>query len=446
MLFTETMTKIIKQLNQMGRSGNKYKLYHQACDIIFFKITVGEGRKVQKLKIGIFTDSYKPYTSGVVTSIVTFKQELTRMGHDVYIFAPSYPNYNETEKRVYRFFSFPSPTNPDYTLAIPVHPGMNLLVKKIDLDIIHVHSPFTMGRVGLHYARKYRLPLVFTYHTMYDQYVHYVPVAQDLAKEVTIKYSRNFCNHCDHIIAPGTEVKEMLLRHDVKAPISIIPTGVPMERFTGGDSSWLKHNFNIPANNKVLLFVGRLTKEKNLEFLIEAFAKVKAKRSHCTLVLTAQGPLEAQLKSMVREMGLSLEHDVVFTGALPFDRLIDVYYSADLFVFSSVTETQGLVLIEAMAAGLPVVALKANGVNDMVDDRVNGLLTECDEDEFAAAICQVLEDDAMYRKFSKNARRKAELLSSAKMAQKLENIYLTLSSNNIRRHHRLLDVGSWFGS
>lgn len=398
------------------------------------------------MKIGIFTDSYKPYTSGVVTSISTFKQELIRMGHDVYIFAPSYPNYDEVEDRVYRFYSFPSPTNPDYTLAIPVHPGMNLLVKKIDLDLIHVHSPFTMGRVGLHYARRYRLPLVFTYHTMYDQYMHYVPVAQDLAKEVTIKYSNNFCNQCDHIIAPGTEVKEMLTRHDVRTPISVIPTGVPMEKFTGGDASWLNRNFNIPLSNKVLLFVGRLSKEKNLEFLINAFAKVKANIPTSTLVLTAQGPLEAQLKKMVLQMGLSLEADVVFTGALPFESLVNVYYSADLFVFSSVTETQGLVLIEAMAAGLPVVAVRANGVNDMVNDNVEGILTDCNQDEFAQAICRVLNDDSMYRRFKLNARMKAESLSSTNMAQKLEDIYLSLVNSDMRRRHRMLDVGSWFGA
>jgi glycosyltransferase involved in cell wall biosynthesis len=212
------------------------------------------------------------------------------MGHDIYIFAPSYPNYEEQEDRVFRFFSFPSPTNPDYSLAIPVHPGMNLLIKKLDLDLIHVHSPFTMGRVGLHYARKYRLPLVFTYHTMYDQYVHYVPVAQDLAKEVTIKYSNNFCNQCDHIIAPGTEVREMLIRHDVRTPISVIPTGVPIQRFNAGDCSWLSNNFNIPPENKVLLFVGRLTREKNLDFLIRAFARIKQKNAPNQPGINRPGP------------------------------------------------------------------------------------------------------------------------------------------------------------
>lgn len=395
------------------------------------------------MKIGIFTDSYKPYTSGVVTSISTFKRELTLMGHDVYIFAPSYPNYDEVEERVYRFFSFPSPTNPDYTLAIPVHPGMKLMMKKIKLDLIHVHSPFTMGRVGLHYARKYRLPLVFTYHTMYDQYVHYVPVAQDLAKDITIKYSKNFCNQCDHIIAPGTKVKEMLLRHEVRTPISVIPTGVPLDKFNGGDAGWLNRHCNIPSQNRVLLFVGRLTREKNLEFLITSFEKVRKSFPHTTLVLTAQGPLESELKNLVVQLGLSLKTDVVFTGALPFDDLVNVYYSADLFVFSSVTETQGLVLIEAMAAGLPVVAVRANGVNDMVDDKVEGFLTSCDQNEFAQAVCSILGDDSLYRKFKLNARKKAESLSSTNMAKRLENVYLTQVNAHTNHPSGLLDV-SWF--
>lgn len=178
------------------------------------------------MKIGIFTESYKPYTSGVVTSISTFKDELTRLGHDIYIFAPSYPNCDE-EDNVFRYFSIPAPTNPGYTLALPVHPGMLALMKKLQLDIIHVHSPFTLGRVGLHYARKFDLPLLFTYHTRYDQYVHYVPMAKDLIKDVTIKYSRYFCNECDHIIAPSHEIESIIRSFLVTTPISVVPPVFP---------------------------------------------------------------------------------------------------------------------------------------------------------------------------------------------------------------------------
>lgn len=397
------------------------------------------------MRIGIFTDSYKPYTSGVVTSISTFKEELTRLGHEVHIFAPSYPNYTDTEENVYRYYSVPSPTNPDYTLAIPVYPGMNLLIKKLQLDLIHVHSPFTMGRVGVHYSRKYYLPLVFTYHTRYDQYVHYVPVAQDLAKDMTIKYSRQFCNNCDHVIAPSSEIRDMVEDTGVKTPVSVIPTGVPLYRFENGDDSWLRRHYSIPKENKILLFVGRLTKEKNLHFLLDSFKLAREQLSNLTLVLTAQGPLESELKHYAKAMGFSLDRDVIFTGALPFDTLVHVYFSADLFVFSSLTETQGLVLIEAMAAGLPVVAVRASGVQDMVDHGVDGILTACDRQDLAEAICQVISDPHLYQRLQAGAIKKADLLSSRAQAIKLENVYQQLLDGKHYRPGRSWDFGSWFG-
>jgi len=398
------------------------------------------------MKIGIFTDSFKPYTSGVVTSICTFREELENLGHQIYIFAPSYPGYSENEDGVYRYYSVPSPTNPDYTLAIPIYPGMNSLLKRLDLDIIHVHSPFTMGRVGLHYARRYDTPIVFTYHTLYDQYVHYVPVAQDLARDVTIKYSKNFCNQCDHIVVPSREVESILTELNIITPRSVIPTGVPIEKFNQGDRQWLRKNYSIPEKNRILLFVGRLTKEKNLDFLLDAFKEIHQQAPDTSLVITAQGPMEGELKKHAKRLGLNLKQDVIFTGALPFDTLVNVYYSADLFVFSSVTETQGLVLIEAMAAGLPVVAVRAYGVQDMVDDGVNGYLTPCSIPEFSQAVCRLLDDKETYQSFSQKALLKADSLSSHNMARKLEKLYLQLDVRNRRRRIRVKDLMGWFGS
>lgn len=395
------------------------------------------------MKIGIFTDSYKPYTSGVVTSITTFKEEMTRLGHEVHIFAPSYPNYTDNEANVYRFYSVPSPTNRDYTLAIPVYPGLNIIVKKLKLDIIHAQSPFTMGRLGMHFARKYNIPLLLTYHSRYDQYVHYVPVAQDLAREVTLKFSSSFCNHCDHIIVPSPDIKDVVNAFEVQKPISVIPTGIPLYKFDDGNPNWLREHYEIPKENKILLFVGRLTKEKNLPFLIKAFQKIRMREPDTTLVLTAQGPLETELKSLSRQLGFSAR-DIIFTGALPFETLVHVYYSADLFVFSSLSETQGLVLTEAMAAGLPVVAVRASGVQDMVDDGIDGILTNAEIDEFADAVCRVLEDNSLYMELKANALLKAESLSSRSMALQLEAVYQKLMDNRSYRHNRLVDVGAWF--
>lgn len=394
------------------------------------------------MKIGIFTDSYKPYTSGVVTSITTFKKELERLGHQIFIFAPSYPHYVEEEDGVYRYYSVPAPTNPDFTLAIPVLPGMNYLLRRLDLDVIHVHSPFTMGRVGLHYARRYDLPIVFTYHTLYDQYIHYLPVAQDLAREMTIKFSNNFCRQVDHIIAPSSEVSNLLSSYGIKTPVSVIPTGVPLQLFKAVDEkrgNWLRERYPIPQENKILLNVGRLTKEKNLEFLLDAFAQVHRQKPNTTLVITAQGPLENALKQQVVDLGLSLTQDVIFTGAVPFDTLVRIYYAADLFVFSSMTETQGLVLIEAMAAGLPVVAIRAYGVLDMVDHGINGLLTVSDREEFTKAVLHLLSDEKGYQYFRHNALLKAEEISSQNMTLELEKVYQSLGNKNIHRRRRVYD-------
>lgn len=389
------------------------------------------------MRIGIFTDSYRPYTSGVVSSIVSFREELIRLGHEVYIFAPSYPNYEgEDEDNVFRLFSIPAPTNPDYTLAIPIYPGMTHLVRNLKLDIIHVHSPFTMGRVGLRYARKFNLPLVFTYHTRYDQYVHYLVVAQDLAKELTIKYSSHFCNICSHVIVPSAEIESIVRDFNVTAPISIIPTGVDLSKFSGGDNEWLRKHYSIPDANRILLFVGRLTQEKNLPFLIRTFSEVKDKMPATTLVITAQGPMEEELKQLVIDLDLSLDSDVIFTGVLPFETLRDVYSSADVFVFASLTETQGLVLLEAMAAGLPVAAVRAPGVQEMVDDGINGILTDEDTGRLSAAICRILADEVLHSQMRTNALAKAEIYSSRNMALQLEEVYKRVLADTANRPGR----------
>ncbi|MEN6391715.1 MAG: glycosyltransferase family 4 protein [Syntrophomonas sp.] len=383
------------------------------------------------MRIGLFSDSYKPYQSGVVTSISTLKEELNRHGHEVYIFAPSYPNYEDEEPDIHRYFSVPSPTNPDFTLAIPGLSGMSSIIKKLNLDLIHVHSPFTMGWVGKLYANKYKIPLVFTYHTLYESYAHYVPVAQDLAREMASKFSTMFCNHCDHIVVPSPEIKDVLLAGEVLSPISVIPTGVSLEKFEGGDPNWLREQFNIAPDKKILLFVGRLTKEKNLEFLIRAFQDIHHKMPGTVLVLTARGPLEQNLKELSEALGV--REDVIFTGALPFETLVHAYHSADLFVFSSMTETQGLVLLEAMACGLPVVAVKASGVQEMVDHEVDGLLTECRVDKFSEAVCRVLGSGDTYEKLKANSYKKADKLSSTNMVKRLEELYLELMPRQQRR-------------
>ncbi len=378
------------------------------------------------MRIGVFSDSYRPYTSGVVTSICTFKQEMNNLGHETFVFAPSYRNYRDEEENVFRFFSVPSPGNPNYTLAVPITPRVNMVAKKLNLDIIHVHSPFILGQMGARCSRRLGIPLVFTYHTLYEQYVHYVPLAQEIARELANKYINYFSNRCDLVITPSVDIKNLIQSNGIKAPIEVIPTGVEIEKFKNGDPLWLRKHFNIPSQRKICLFVGRLTQEKNIDFLLRAFKKAKEQYQETCMVIVATGPLEKELKKTVIHLGMTLNEDVIFAGFLPFENLVDAYCGADIFTFASVTETQGIVLVEAMAAGLPLVVIKATGSQEMVENEKQGLVVDYDLDMFANQIVRLLRDDELRRNFSVQAVKRAAELSSPAMARKMERQYRLL--------------------
>ncbi|MHB1421468.1 MAG: glycosyltransferase family 4 protein [Bacillota bacterium] len=342
------------------------------------------------MRIGVFTDSYRPYTSGVVRSIDTFTGHLRTLGHDVYIFAPHYPGC-EKEAQVYRFPSVPSLAYPEYVMPIPISPpGVRALVKGLDLDIIHVHSPFLLGRVGAKYAKRYNVPLVFTYHTLYDQYLHYLPVAQSLSRWVVQKVCQEFCNRCDLVVTPTKVISNILGDHGVRSQIKVIPTGIETEDFKTGDPHWLRQRHDLPDDAAVLLHVGRLGEEKNIGFLLKSFQVILHEEPRTWLVLVGGGPQEEHLKIQAQEFGIS--ERVVFTGNLSREEVVHAYAGANLFVIASQTETQGLVIGEAKASGLPVVGVKAFGVAEMVADQVDGFLTGPTLEEFVPPILRLLRD------------------------------------------------------
>jgi 1,2-diacylglycerol 3-alpha-glucosyltransferase len=201
------------------------------------------------LNIAFFTDSYLPYTSGVVRSIETFSAEFRALGHQVYIFAPDYPNCPKLEN-VFRFKSLPSIAHKDFTLAIPISPRLENTLQELKIDIIHVHSPFLLGRLGAKAAKKNRIPLIYTYHTLYDQYVHYVPIAQNFSRWLVRKMSKDFCNLCDLVVTPTSMIEDLLRKYGVRTSIETIPTGINLKNFEKGDHSWLRASYPIaPGNN-----------------------------------------------------------------------------------------------------------------------------------------------------------------------------------------------------
>ncbi len=377
------------------------------------------------MNIGVFTDSFRPYTSGVVRSIELFSREFKSLGHEVYIFGPDYPMLNPPkEEGVFRFISVPWPINPDFSLPIPFSTHLGATIRHLELDIIHAHSPFLLGRLGARAARRHKLPLVFTFHTLYDQYVHYFPFAEKTSKQVVQNIARNFCNRCNMVVAPSQLVVNYLRRIGVEAPLVNIPTGVDLNEFSGADQNWLRDNYGIKPEEKALLFVGRLGKEKNVTFLMKSFQIVQEQFPETRLVLVGKGPQENYLRKMSSQMGLA--DKVIFTGVLPRQTIVHCYASADLFVFPSVTETQGLVIGEAKATGLPVVAIRAFGPAEMVAHGEDGILTDPSIPAFTEGILSILKDRELYDRMSRQAYENAALVSSRYCAERTIEVYQDL--------------------
>ncbi len=377
------------------------------------------------MKIGIFTDSFRPYTSGVVRSIELFSREYSKLGHEVYIFGPDYPMLHPPkEEGVFRFVSVPWPTMPDFSLPIPFSAQLGSTIRKTGLDIIHSHSPFLLGRLGARAARRYRLPLVFTFHTLYDQYVHYFPFAEKTSKHVVQSIARNFSNRCNMVVAPSQLVVNYLRRIGVESPVVNIPTGVELEEFKGSSNTWFNDNYGVKPDEKVLLFVGRLGKEKNVTFLLKAFQTVHEQFPETHLAMVGKGPQEESLRKMAKQMGL--QDRVIFTGMLPRQTIVHCYASADLFVFPSVTETQGLVIGEAKATGLPVVAIRAYGPAEMVYHNDDGILTDPSLPAFTEAIITLLRDRKLYESMSKRALENVTQVSSRRCAEDMLQVYQDL--------------------
>ncbi|MBS3976569.1 MAG: glycosyltransferase family 4 protein [Syntrophomonadaceae bacterium] len=379
------------------------------------------------MKIGFFTDSFRPYTSGVVRSIETYSRELTALGHTVYTFAPNYP-LCQPEDKVFRYFSISSPTNKDFTLAIPFSLYLKQTIQKTGIEVIHTHSPFLLGRLGARHAKRNKIPLVFTYHTLYDQYVHYIPIVKDLAKKLVRKITLDYCNLCDLVIAPTKVVGDYLAEGGVYKPIEILPTGIEIKEFANLDRGWLRRTYGIGENKKVLLHVGRLGAEKNVDFLLQATAGIIKKVPEACLVLVGTGPKSADLKQLASDLGIS--NHVLFVGFLPREDVIKAYGGADLFVFASLTETQGIVLGEAKAAGLPVVAVKANGASEMVKTGNDGILTELNLEEFQNTVVTLLNNHGLRRNFSDNSLQNLRDISSQACAEKMAGCYYSLIKKN----------------
>lgn len=369
----------------------------------------------------MWSDSFYPYVSGVTRSLVDTREYLKALGHEVLVFAPNYPGAS-AEEDVFRFPSAPAPTNPGFYLTLPFAPGLEQFLDRRRPDVVHIHSPFTAGRLGIRVAKKLDLPVVFTYHTMYALYTHYSPVAGNLLKNIVASYTIAVANRADLVIAPSTAVREYLLTSGVRKPVEVLPSGIRLQDFAGRDREYLRRNASIPPDRPVVLTAGRLAKEKNLDVLLEAFAAMKLKDA--VLVLAGDGPVRPELEAKAEALGI--RDRVFFLGKVPPSVMPHVYASGDVFVFTSMTETQGLVIAEAKASGLPVVAVNALGVTDAVKHEEDGFLLPNDAPAIASALDLLLFDHERRHRMSSRARENAKAFSMDRVVRELLSIYQKL--------------------
>ncbi len=389
------------------------------------------------MRIGIFSESYEPVMNGVSVSVATLIVELRKLGHEVYVFAPEYPGHKDEDSNVFRFPSVRTWLARDYPLAIPYLPHIANIVKRLKLDIIHTQTPFMLGWLGLKLGARFSIPVISTNHTQYVEYVHYFPYAPSTAaKSFLIGMMRRYYNQCGGVIVPSHPVSNMLTEYGVQTPIYVIPTGNALDTSRNDVArSAIRKKYGIPADARVLLYVGRLAQEKNLATLFTAFDRLSATHDNLYLLIVGGGPNESECRELVGK--LPAADRIIFTGFIPREDLAEYYSSGDIFTFPSTTETQGLVLAEALRAGLPCVAVRAGGSPEMLVEGEDSLLSEDDSADFAGKIDVLLSNHALMEQFSIKAVENAARFSPQSMALRMLEAYgsvLSVSGSKVRQY------------
>lgn len=381
----------------------------------------------EAVRVGVFTDSYLPRISGVVRSIESFVAELRRQGHHASIYAPAYRGYVDHDPDVVRFPSVLPPGHPDFPLAIPLARRFLARLRARRLTAIHTHSPFLMGAAGRYAARRLSLPLIFTHHTMYAEYVHYVPlVSQRFSREFVTRYTVRYCNRCTAVIAPSNAVAVWLRSIGVTTPVEVLPTaGFELARFDRLDPAWVRPRYGVPPGAPLVITVGRLAPEKRFDVVLTAFAEAAAPArgypGPAWLLVVGGGSEADALTALAGHLGIAAQ--VAFTGPLDHDRVLECYAASDVFAFASPTETQGLVIVEAMAAGLPVAAVGAGGVAEVLGSGEGGLLVDLDAHALAVAIRRLLHDERLRHDLAQHGRRAARAYAIEALTHRLVGLY-----------------------
>lgn len=383
------------------------------------------------MRVGIFTDTYPPFINGVSTSISMLEAGLRALGHEVYIVTVNPDNMSykyEDDDRIVRIPGIPIGIY-DYRLT-GIYPIKTInKIKSWKLDVIHSHTEFGIGTFARIVAKQYNIPLVHTYHTMYEDYVHYITKGYfDKTSKKIVEYLTKF--YCDktarELIVPSTKTYDLFIKkYKIQNRVNIIPTGIDISRFfkenvSLSDVSLIRKDLGIKKDDFVLLFVGRLAEEKNVELLINAHKEIIKKHKHVKLMIVGSGPDYEKYINL--SISLGIKNNVIFTNAIPWNDIPLYYQVADVFVTASTSETQGLTVIEAMAASLPVICANDEAFNKIVVNGINGFLFN-NSDEYIEDIDKIIKNKDLLNDESIEARNTSEEHSIDKYADKILKVY-----------------------
>ena len=374
------------------------------------------------MKILMMTNTYLPMVGGLEKSIQGFSEQFRVRGHEVKIVAPEFKKMPAQEKDVIRVPALEEVAGTDFSVGLPLTGVIQELLENFKPDLVHSHHPFLMGDLALRVSGQYNIPLIFTYHTMFEHYTDHFAMDQQVMQQFVVELATGYANMADQVIAPSESVAQVLKARKVESPIAVVPTGIDLERFTVPPASFrTKHK--IPQNAFLIGHTGRLAPEKNLIFLTKGVVEFLMREKNAHFLIVGGGPSESEMHKIFRAGGVRKR--VHFAGVLHGKALVGAYHAMDAFVFASKSETQGLVLTEAMAAGLPVVALDAPGVREVVADKLNGRLLKAEScKKFADALAWYFSrTPAQKNKIRKNALATAREFSMEICADKALQLY-----------------------
>jgi len=383
------------------------------------------------MRIAFFSEAYDPFVNGVVTSIRTLRASLERSGHDVTIFTPRYGGYEDHDPKVTRLPGVRW-SRHHYRLLSPLACNHDVLANG-GFDLIHSHHPFTMSRLAERLAAKHELPLVYSFHTMLHEYGQYLPVLGAAGSHLLTSRFRRHCRKADRVVVATRVVRDFLQAQGVTTPIAVVPEGVPPLTPTPDGRERVRRELKLSAATALLLYAGRLAKEKQLGFLLRCASRL-VRTDDVRLCLVGGGPLQQGLQAQTERLGIC--DRVIFSGWVPHGQIADYYAAADVFVFPSTADAMGIALVEAMSVGLPCVAIDRYGPSEVVVDGLTGLLTVFEEGEFSGAVQRLLDGPWLRQRMGEAARRRARDFDPVMTTARLVEVYRQAMAGNSQLHAR----------